>query len=135
MTGIPVLNEESMMPSERRSLEDTRLGTLFRAYHSACEPGPVSANFMPELWQKIERAQSATFSFQRISKGFVTAAAALSLALAVVGFLPAHLSPPAYNATYVEALAAHNDTVTHPADAIDYTDLAHIDSPDDAEEL
>ena len=34
-----------------------------------------------------------------------------------------------------EALAAHNDTLAHPGDAIDYTDLAHIDSPDDAEEL
>src|SRR6266849_2323967 len=102
---------ESMMPSERRSSEEARLDTMFRAYYSACEPGPVSANFMPELWQKIERVQSATFSFQRIAKGFVTAAAALSLALAVVGFFPMHLSSPQYNATYVDALAAHHDTL------------------------
>ena len=127
--------KESMMPSERRSPEEARLDTLFRAYYSACEPDPVSANFMPELWQKIERAQSATFSFQRISKGFVSAAAALSLALAVVGFLPTHLSSPQYHATYVDALAAHNDTLVHSADVIDYTDLTHFDPSDDAEEL
>src|SRR5437764_12339751 len=105
--------KESMGPSQFRSAEDERLDALFRAYYSACEPGQVSANFMPELWQKIERAQSATFSFQRISKGFVTAAAALSLALAVVGFIPMRPSSPAYSATYVEALAAHNDALAH----------------------
>src|SRR6266702_1748442 len=125
---------ESMMPSERRSPEEARLDKLFQAYYSACEPGQVSANFMPELWQKIERAQSATFSFQRISKGFVTAAAALSLALAVVGFIPLRPSSPVYSATYVEALAAHNDALAH-VDAMDYVDLAHVDSLDDAEEL
>jgi hypothetical protein len=127
--------KESMMPSERRSPEEARLDTLFRAYYSACEPDQVSANFMPELWQKIERAQSVTFSFQRISKGFVTAAAALSLALAVVGFLPTHLSAPQYNATYVDALAAHNDTLARPGDTFDPVELAHIDSLDDAEDL
>src|SRR5882724_3812934 len=102
---------ESMMPSERRSPQEERLDTLFQAYYSACEPRQVSANFMPELWQKIERAQSTTFSFQRIAKGFVTAAAAVSMGLAVVSFLPTHAGSPVYNATYVEALAAHNDTL------------------------
>ena len=120
------MNESMMQPE---------LDTLFQAYYSACEPRQVSANFMPELWQKIEKAQSATFSFQRIAKGFVTAAAALSLVLAVVGFLPVRLNPPVYNVSYVDALAAHNDAVAHSSDVIDYVDLAHIDSPDDAEEL
>src|SRR5258706_5006868 len=126
---------ESMMPSERRSPEEARLDTLFKSYYSACAPRQVSANFMPELWQKIERAQSATFSFQRIARGSVSAAAALSLALAVVAFLPSHLSSPAYNLSYIDALAAHNDAVSHSTDAVDYVDLTHIDSPDDAEEL
>jgi hypothetical protein len=124
-----------MMPSERRSSEEAHLDSLFQAYYSACEPGPVSPNFMPELWQKIERTQSATFSFQRIAKGFVTAAAALSLALGVVGFLPTRLTAPTYNATYVDALAAHNDALVHTSDTFDYVDLTHIDSPEDAEDL
>jgi hypothetical protein len=124
-----------MMPLEHRNPEDQRLDALLRAYHSACEPGQVSANFMPELWKKIDRVQSATFSFRRISQGFVTAAAALSLALAVVGILPTHLASPVYHVSYVDALAAHNDAQTRGSDAIDYVDLAHIDSPDDVEEI
>jgi len=123
------------MPSERRSSEEAHLDSLFRAYYSACEPGPVSPNFMPELWQKIERTQSATFSFRRIAKGFVSAAAALSLALAVVCFVPARSSSPAYNATYVDALGAHTDTQVLTSDAFDYVDLPHIDAPEDTEDL
>ena len=126
--------KEYMMPSERRSSEEAHLDSLFQAYYSACEPDSVSPNFMPELWQKIERTQSATFSFQRIAKGFVTAAAAVSLALAVVCFVPG-VSSPAYNATYVDALAAHNDTLVRTSDTFDYVDLTHIDAPEDGEDL
>ena len=126
---------KDMMPSERRSPDDGRLDSLFQAYYSACEPGPVSPNFMPELWQKIERTKNATFSFERIAKGFVTAATALSMALAVVCFLPTRLSPPVYNATYVDALAAHTDTLARTSDTFDYVDLTHIDAPDDGEDL
>src|SRR5258708_20578481 len=98
---------ESMEPTPFRSPEDERLDGLFLAYRAACEPRQVSANFMPELWQKIERVQTARFSFQRIAKGFVTAAAALSLPLAVVCFLPSHHNPPFSGARYIEAPAAH----------------------------
>jgi len=124
---------ESMMPSERRSPVDERLDTLFRAYHLACEPPEVSANFMPELWQKIEKVQNARFSFRRIAKSFVTAAAALSMVLGVVSFLPLQNSR-AYNLTYVEALAAHNDSVTAHSlsESVEYVqDLTHPDSQDD----
>src|SRR5262245_24797476 len=125
---------ESIRP-ERGSVEDERLDTLFRAYHSACEPGPVSANFMPELWQKIERVQSATFSFRRIAQGFVTAAAALSLALGVIAFVPSHQNSPLYNATYVDFLTAHNEAATTHNDSSDYVDLFHPDGLDDVEEI
>jgi len=119
---------ESMMHSEGRNSEDARLDALFKAYHSACEPVQVSANFMPELWMKIERSQNATFSFQRISKFFVTAAAALSLGLAVIGFVPSHSNSSVYSQTYIDTLAAHPET--HTVESIDYLDLAHVDGPD-----
>ena len=48
---------ESMEPTPFRSPEDERLDGLLLAYRAACEPRQVSANFMPELWQKIERAR------------------------------------------------------------------------------
>jgi hypothetical protein len=120
---------------ERCSPEDERLDTLFRAYYSACEPGQVSPNFMPELWQKIERVQNATFSFRRIAQSFVTAAAALSLVLAVVAFVPSHQNSALYNATYVDFLTAHNEALAAHNDSSDYMDLLHPDSPDDVEEI
>src|SRR5262249_11152518 len=127
------MNDFSIGP-ERRSPEEERLERLFRAYHSACEPVGVSPNFMPDLWQKIERVQNTTFSFRRTSQEFVTAAAALSLALAVVGFLPSHQNSALYNATYVDFLTAHNEALAAHNDTGD-VDLLHLDGPDDVEEI
>jgi hypothetical protein len=121
------------MSPGQRSPEDERLDALFRAYHLACEPREVSANFMPELWQKIEKVQSATFSFRRIARSFVTAAAALSLVLAIISFLPLQ-NRHAYSVTYVEALAAQNDAVTAHSlsDSAEYVlDLMHPEAQED----
>ena len=124
---------ESRMPPARRTPEDENLDALFVAYRSACEPREVSANFMPELWEKIERVQSATFSFRRIARGFVTAAAALSLLMATVAVLPSHQLSPVYSITYIEALAAHNDATS--SDTVDSIDATRVESPDDVEEI
>jgi hypothetical protein len=124
---------ESRMP-EHRTPEDERLDELFRAYHMACEPREVSANFMPELWQRIETVQNATFSFRRIARSFVTAAVALSMVLAIVGFLPERYSGAYNNLTYVEALAAHNEALAAGglSDSAEYVlDLVRPDTPDD----
>jgi len=126
---------ESMMPSEPRSSPgNERLDTLFRAYHVACEPREVSVNFMPELWQKIEKVQSATFSFRRIARSFVTAAVALSMVLAAAISIVPNRNSPALNVTYVEALAANNEAVAaHTlSDSAEYVlDLIHPDTQDD----
>ena len=127
---------ESKMPSEHLSPGDERLDELFRSYQLACEPPEGSANFMPELWQKIEKVQNATFSFHRIAKSFVTVAAALSMVLAAIGFVPTRNSP-VYNVTYVEALAAHNEALAAHSlsDSAEYVlDLIHPDTPDDGSE-
>jgi hypothetical protein len=124
---------ESRIPPEHRNSEDERLDELFRAYHMACEPREVSVNFMPELWQKIEKVQSATFSFRRIARSFVTMAAALAMVLAIIGFVPRRNSA-AYNVTYVEALAAHNEALSAPSltDSAEYVlDLIHPDTQED----
>ena len=123
---------DSMELPERRGPEDERLDALFRAYRVACEPREISANFMPELWQKIDRVQSSTFSFRKIARGFVTASAALSLVLASLAFLPSIQMSPLNSASYEEALAAHNDST---GDSVDSMDLSHPDGPDELEEL
>jgi hypothetical protein len=127
------MNESRISP-EGRTPEDDRLDALFAAYRSACEPREVSANFTPELWQRIERAQAVTFSFRRVARGFATAAAALSLAMAMFAFVPFHEFSPVYNVTYVEALAANSDALTAAA-STDSTDLVRPDVADEAEEI
>ena len=90
----------------RRS-DDEKLDALFQAYHRACPAPEASANFMPELWQRIESRQNFTFSFRRMANAFVTAAVALSIALGV--YTSISTSNPAYYAqSYVDVLADAN---------------------------
>lgn len=89
-----------------RGNDEERLDALFRAYHAACPIPEASANFMPELWQKIESRQTFTFSFRRMANAFVTAAVALSIALGVYMSIPR--SNPYYSQTFVEVLAEAN---------------------------
>jgi len=93
-----------------RGNDDQRLDALFRAYRAACPEPEASANFMPELWRKIESRRTYTFSFSRMANAFVTAALALTIALGV------YMSIPHANAyspdTYVEALAEANPLET-----------------------
>jgi hypothetical protein len=85
---------------------DERLDALLRAYRDACPTPEPSANFMPDLWQRIESRQSFTFSFQRMASAFVTAALALSLVLGVYMSIPHNSS--SYSQSYLEALADAN---------------------------
>jgi len=102
--------------------DDERLDSMFQAYREACEPRQVSANFMPELWQKIDKVQSSRFSFRRIARGFLSAAAAMSLVLATLAIAPMRPTSPTFVTTYVETLAAHDG---------DTADQARPDAPDD----
>jgi hypothetical protein len=124
------MNESMMSPGagdQGQSAEDAQLDALFRAYRVACEPKDVSANFMPELWQKIDTVQNAAFSFRRIAKTFVTVAAGLTLILLGFETLPFRQVSPVFSATYVEALADHTD--------IDATDLVRPEIVDLSEEI
>lgn len=126
--------KEPRVPGSPAQAEE-RLDKLFRSYREACEPREVSVNFMPELWEKIERTQAAAFSFRRIAKGFVTLAAALSLALALVSFIPsAEKAPVIVHSSYVEALAAHSEALDarNVSESVEYVqDLIHTDSVED----
>jgi hypothetical protein len=106
--------------NQMRGSDDEKLDALFRAYHGACPVPEASANFMPNLWAKIESRQTFTFSFRRMAAGFVTAALALSLALGVYAALP-HANPNSPQ-TYLEALAE-----ARPLDAPEIVGTAHLD--------
>jgi hypothetical protein len=85
-----------------------RLDNLFRAYRGACIPPEPSANFMPQLWQRIESRQTFSFFFGRVARGFVTAAVAATLAMAFYLSVPRNVGT--YTSTYVEVLAASHST-------------------------
>jgi hypothetical protein len=92
---------------------DDPLNALFRAYRDACQPPEPSAEFMPQLWSRIEARQTFAFSFRRMANGFLTAAMAASLALGVYMAVPHRASPnPSNYASYVEALADANTIET-----------------------
>ena len=92
-----------------RGRDEERLDAIFEAYRRACPTPDASANFMPNLWQRIEARQRTTFSFRRMAQAFVTAAVALSIALGVYMAMP-HPNVSSYS--YVEALAEANSADT-----------------------
>ena len=109
-----------------RGSDEERLDALFRAYSRACPAPDPSANFMPNLWQRIESRQSFTFSFQRMANAFVTAALALSVGLGV--YMSVLNTMPNYpGQTYIEALAEAN-----PLETPDLVAPVTMESPEQA---
>jgi hypothetical protein len=96
-----------------RASDDQQLDALFQAYREACVAPDTSANFMPNLWARIESRQRFTFSFRRMANALSTAAVAASLLLGIYMSIPR--SNTGFDSqTYVEALADSNN-----ADALD----------------
>jgi hypothetical protein len=105
-----------MVPVNEGNPEE-RLDTMFRAYRDACTVPEVSANFMPELWQRIEARQRFSLFFGRVARGFVTAGVALTLCMAV--FLSVPRSGSGLTAgNYVEVLAASHSDLSDLDEAI-----------------
>ena len=119
--NIPSGSDQKLSESDQKlSGSDPKLDALFRAYHSACPVPEASANFMPELWARIESRQMFTFSLRRMANAFVTAAVALSIALGVYMSLP-HANPNSPQ-SYIEALAE-----ARPLDTPEIVGPAHLD--------
>jgi hypothetical protein len=87
---------------------DAELDAMFRGYREACPDPEPSANFMPELWRRIEDRQRSIFFMGRWARAFVTAAAVLSLAMAAYMSVPHSRSSVFSVESYVEALAGHS---------------------------
>jgi len=85
---------------------EEKLEAVWRAYRAACPDQEPGVNFMPDLWRRIDARRSYTFSFERMVRGFVTAAAAITVAVGVYVSMPAAKPPAEVN--YLEALAEAN---------------------------
>jgi hypothetical protein len=86
--------------------ENAALDRLFRAYRESQPDPDPSANFMPELWRRIEERQRSVFFLGRWARAFVTAAAVLSMAMAAYLYIPHGRTSMFSVESYVEALAA-----------------------------
>jgi hypothetical protein len=111
------------MERKNQSANDADLDALFRAYREACPAPDPSANFMPEIWRRIEARQRSLFFLGRWARAFVTAAAVLSLALAGYLYLPQSHTSMLSIESYVEALSASHsadtpDLVEPPSDEL-----------------
>jgi hypothetical protein len=111
------------MMNSMHGSDDQQLDALFRAYHDACAAPEAGANFMPNLWARIESRQRFTFSFRRMANALTTAAVSASLALGIYMAIPRSSSVD-LNQTYVEALAEANTP-----DSIDLLNPATLDLP------
>jgi hypothetical protein len=92
---------------------EARLDQMFLAYREACPDPGASANFMPEMWAKIEAREVSTNWFGRVAKALVTAAIAASVILGMM--ISARNQSNAFlNATFVEALRADHASSLEP---------------------
>lgn len=98
---------------------DNRLDSLFRDYRDACPDTEGSPAFTPQLWAKIDARRGASFRLRRLAQGFVSAAAAMCLAMSLFLVVPitnSAVSP----GSYLEILDDEHET------------LAYADIDDDA---
>lgn len=93
---------------------DARLNDLFHAYRDACPDPEPSVNFMPVMWAKIEARQASSTVFNRMAKALVTAALGASVIMAILSSSYSQPANPAYEGTYIQALAADHVSDLEP---------------------
>lgn len=67
---------------------DGKLDRVFRAYRDACPDVDGGSDFTPRLWAKIEARRSMPARLRRFTQGFVSAAAAMCLAMSLFLAVP-----------------------------------------------
>jgi hypothetical protein len=108
------------MDHDNLGSDETRLDTLFAAYRDASPDPEPSANFMPQLWQKIEAREQTSTIFGRLARNLVTAALALSVILGLAVSLSSMAALP--SESYVEVLAEDQ-----ARESLDYFEPVHIE--------
>ncbi|HLK17616.1 MAG TPA: hypothetical protein VKT81_01635 [Bryobacteraceae bacterium] len=100
------------------------LKSLFASYRAALPDPDASANFMPELWRRIQARQTLVMRVRKLTQIFVGAAAAACLVFATIQVIPG-ASRQEVHASYVDGLAA-----AHPAENLVALGIVAKDSPD-----
>jgi hypothetical protein len=104
--------------------ENQELDGMFEQYRRAVPDPDASANFMPELWSKIEARQSFLLRVKKLTQIFVAGAAAICLLLGIALQVPVSTETHAVGGNYVDVLANANPTENLSAVGIriDYTE-------------
>lgn len=106
--------------------KDRELDHLFEQYRLAVPDPEASANFMPELWRKIEARQFFLLRVKKLTQVFVAAAAAICLLLGIALQVPVAERPAVRSnyGNYVDVLADANPTenLTAIGIRVDYTE-------------
>jgi hypothetical protein len=87
---------------------NNEVDSLFASYKALVPDPEPGANFMPELWRRIEARRSLVFRVKRLTQLFVAAAAAICIAFATFLAVPPSSDNSAINGNYVEELAETN---------------------------
>lgn len=91
---------------------DSELEQFFSRYKAVVPDPEPSANFMPDLWSKIDSRQNLVLGIRRLTQVFVAAAAAICLLFATYMAVP-RSDNSRLNGNYVDVLAE-----SHPAESL-----------------
>jgi hypothetical protein len=103
--------------SHSNNFHNTELDSLFAQYKSIVPDPEPGANFMPELWRKIEARQGLIVRIKRLTQVFVAAAAAICILFATVLSVPRSTTPEV-RGSYIDVLAEAYPTETLAAHGI-----------------
>jgi hypothetical protein len=98
------------------------LSAVFARYREACPEPELSSGFTPGIWRKIESRRRFSLSVGRLSRRFVSAAAALCLLMAMLLAMPQSQPVGVYSSSYLEALA-----IDHSPDDLQFAELDRRD--------
>jgi hypothetical protein len=118
------------MAPDHKQLE-RELDSLLAAYREACPAPEASAQFMPELWARIDARQNSFWVLKRWTEGFVAAAAAACLMVFLLQVVPDENQSAVYQATYLEVLSQEQtpeNLVLQDVAAVAYPDQYSADS-------
>ena len=110
------------MDFENRDDLNGRLDALFEAYRESCPAPEPSANFMPQIWRRIEERQRSVFFMGRWARALATAGAVASLGIAAYIYVPRSSQSVVSVESYVEALSS-----AHASENMDLVEVAAVD--------
>lgn len=94
---------------------DALLDEMFSAYRAACPNPDASADFMPEMWARIEARENSVKWIGRMARALIAAAVAASVILGIISAGKQSSGANAFfNATFVQALSADRASSLEP---------------------